>query len=152
MAPLVVDEAIRLPVKQRASDGTIVYESLLAVPCGSRRYRLSKSPGMVENLAAGDVIELDENRPEGYRLLKRGGNVCVQVIRTEGISEFQTRLSELVESLGGWCDGATPQLIVFTIPVGVGLPRLKRSSTSASQSVQGQLGCIITSTTLVAGP
>jgi hypothetical protein len=82
---------------------------------------------MVENLAAGDEIELDENRPEGYRLLKRGGNVCVQVIRTEGLTECQTRLSELVESLGGWCDGATPQLLVFTIPVGVGFANIEKT-------------------------
>ena len=66
---------VRLPV---LSDGRRQgEESLPAVVVTPGRYRLLASPGFVEGVAAGDEFELSQESPLGYRVLRRGGNLCV---------------------------------------------------------------------------
>jgi hypothetical protein len=59
-------------------DGTQVQdERLLVQQHSNNHFQLEHSPGFVEGLAAGDVIELDMSTPPGFRILERGGNLCV---------------------------------------------------------------------------
>ena len=61
-----------------------VEELLPAEPLGGDRFRLLASPGkIVEGLAAGDEVELAPADPRGFRLLRRGGQLCVWVYLPE---------------------------------------------------------------------
>jgi len=58
-------------------DGRAVPENVLVQQIGSNRFRLLCSPGLVLGLAAGDEFELAPDDPQGYRLVKRGGEMSV---------------------------------------------------------------------------
>jgi hypothetical protein len=105
-------------------DGTPFYESVLVEPRGERRYRVLASPGLLEGVAAGDEIELTDEEP-GYRVLARGGNVCVQFHWDGDIQRCERELLPKIEALGGWIDGGTSRLIVFTIPASAGFPAIE---------------------------
>src|SRR5690606_20433663 len=60
-------------------NGQPLYEVLPAVHLSGNRYLLTGSPGFATGIASGDEIELTEEERLGYRVLKRGGNVCVQL-------------------------------------------------------------------------
>jgi hypothetical protein len=53
-------------------EGGSFYESILVEVLGENHYRVAASPGLAEGLAAGDEIELAEEEPLGYRILRRG--------------------------------------------------------------------------------
>ncbi len=73
-----VHETIHVPVG-RASSGNDVVESLLVEPAGEGVYRLLRSPGLVDGLAAGDVFRLLPCDEAPFEILERGGNVAVQI-------------------------------------------------------------------------
>ena len=52
-------------------------EVIVVEPLCSKRFRLLYSPGTVEGLAKGDVIELSDNDPKGFNVVSRSGNLCV---------------------------------------------------------------------------
>jgi hypothetical protein len=111
-------------------DGRRVPENLLVENIGESRFRLLRSPGLIQGLAAGDEFALAPEEPFGYRLLKRAGNVCLQVfVGTDKVEEFRQTLVPLVEQLGGRLDGdaAFTRLanLVFTIPVNAGFPAIE---------------------------
>ncbi len=73
---------ILLPVLD--ADGKRTFdETLPAKPLGADRYRLLGSPGLVEGIAAGDELELHPAEPSGFRVLRRGGQLCVWVYVSE---------------------------------------------------------------------
>lgn len=98
-------------------------EAIPAEPLGGNRFRLAVSPGMLEGLAAGDEIEVDETERLGYRILRRSGNLCVWFYFGEPVHELHPGVRALateVEAIGGWLDGGYSRLVVFTIPVASG--------------------------------
>jgi hypothetical protein len=98
-------------------------EAILASPLGGSRFVIDASPGMVEGIAAGDEIEIAPGEQLGYRVLKRGGNLCVWFYFPRPVDETHPDVFELstsVEALGGWLDGGYARMVVFTIPVSVG--------------------------------
>jgi Domain of unknown function (DUF4265) len=104
-------------------DGTPFYESVLVELIGPRRYLVLASPGLLEGFAAGDENELAPEQGSGYRITKRGGNVCVQFFWSA--DESRPWLEPQVAALGGRLDGETPGLLVFTIPVTAGFPAIE---------------------------
>jgi hypothetical protein len=106
-------------------DGTPFYESVLVELIGPRRYLVLASPGLLAGFAAGDEIELAPEHGSGYRVTKRGGNVCVQFFRSADDSPPRERLEPQVAALGGRLDGQTPGLLVFTIPVAAGFTAIE---------------------------
>jgi len=104
-------------------------EKLPVEQIGPGHFRLLHSPGLVEGLAAGDVIELTRNTTNGYKLVQHGGNVCVWFFVSENNPEKQTlaqRLNQDVIAIGGWLDGGGFYSLIFTIPVNVGFPNIER--------------------------
>jgi hypothetical protein len=93
------------------------------------RYRLIHSPGLVEGLAAGDVVELVATERTGFRVIHRGGNLCVWLI-FENKNDFnrarEDRVHEEVKRIGGRLDGGTHRSFIFTVPVSVGFPAVER--------------------------
>jgi|RhiMetdeSRZDD1v2_1073273.scaffolds.fasta_scaffold00066_34 hypothetical protein len=104
-------------------DGTPFYESVLVEHIGPQRYLVLASPGLLEGFAAGDEIELVPEQGSGYRVTKRGGNVCVQFFWNA--DESRPWLEPRVAALGGRLDGQTPGILVFTIPVTAGFPAIE---------------------------
>ena len=93
---------------------------------------LMRSPGLVSGLAAGDEFELsDDDEPQGYRVLSRGRNICVQIFFPHDPSRCRQPLVPLAERIGGRLDGGASSgkssgVLVFTFPVSVGFPAIER--------------------------
>ena len=122
LLPMIVDGV-------RKGDEVIPVE-----PLGGARFRVAASPGMVEGLAAGDEIEVDPTELTGYRLLRRGGNLCAWFYFAQPVDPDHPSVDSVsasVESVGGWLDGGQGAMIVFTIPVTAGFAAVARMFDSA---------------------
>ena len=122
---------VDLPVEP----GSAVVEEVLLERRDDGNLRVASSPGMIEGLAADDIIVLDAEVAKGYRLVTRGRNVCVHLFRkADDAAEIRLRLEPLVESIGGWLDATMGVSgLCFTIPVEVGFATIE----STLQSVVG---------------
>ena len=115
-------------------------EKLLVEQIGPDRFRLVYSPGFVEGLAAGDVIELSAEDRLGYRIVERAGNLCVWFFFNrlgQNRGPEAERLREEVERIGGWLDGGGAYLLIFTIPVSAGFPAVERVFDAAVTRIAG---------------
>lgn len=119
---------ITLPVF--SDDGRLETREVLEVqPVAPGRCRLLHSPAFVDGLAAGDVIELDENERSGFRVLSRAGNLAVIVTFAENqdrSTEPVERLVRAVEALGGNRDGGPARMLVLTVPLRAGFPAVEK--------------------------
>lgn len=104
--------------------GRPVFEEVLVEARGRDRYLLVASPGLALGVAAGDEIEVDESGR--FRVLTRGGNLCVQVFRKEHIDEVDRFASTRIMQLHGRLDGRSAKQVVYTIPVSAGFPAIER--------------------------
>ena len=98
-------------------------EAIPATSLGGSRFVIDASPGMVEGIAAGDKIEVAPGDRLGYRVLERGGNLCVWFYFPRPVDETHPdvfALATSIEALGGWLDGGYARMVVFTIPVSAG--------------------------------
>ena len=108
----------------RKASGEAVREELLVDRLGSSRFRLVASPGLVLNLAAGDVFDLEPPGPDGperFAVLERGGNLCIHLYTSRDVKALLGQ----IESIGGWHDGGVPsKLVVLTIPAKAGFAQI----------------------------
>ncbi len=128
---------IQLPVLdesgQRGFD-----EVLSAEPLGRGRFRLLASPGLVEGVAAGDELELAPADPTGYRVLRRGGQLCVWVYVPEPPPEqTEARLIRAAATLGGYLDGGNTGLRILTVPVSAGFGRVEAELAAVVTDLRG---------------
>ncbi len=91
----------------------------------TKEYRLLKSPAFVRSLAAGDRIRFPADNPAGYELLKRSGNLCIRVLRKDGIEEVANALSPELELLDGTLDLQSPRVLVYSIHVSIGFQSIE---------------------------
>jgi hypothetical protein len=128
---------IRLPALDESGQRSIE-EVLPAESLGDGRFRLLGSPGLVEGVAAGDEVELAPADPLGYRVLRRGGHLCVWVYVPEPPPEqTDARLSRAATTLGGYLDGGNTGLRILTIPVSVGFQRIEAEVEAAVAELPG---------------
>jgi hypothetical protein len=107
---------------------------------GPKYYRLLFSPGVVEGLAKGDVIELSDTDPKGFNVLTRSGNLCVWFYFKEpGVNRGPDgdRVRSAVEQFGGVCDGGGNTNLVFSIPVSFGFPAVEALFNNLVQQYPG---------------
>jgi hypothetical protein len=103
--------------------GEAVHEEVLVDELRDGSFRIAATPGMVEGIAAGDVIRLDND--DSFTVVHRGGNVAVHVYYRP-VEEDVDDLRPEIESLGGWLDGADDRGVrAFTIPMDVGFPAIE---------------------------
>jgi hypothetical protein len=78
-------------------------------------------------LAAGDELELIPAEPAGYRVVRRGGQLCIWVYVPEPPpDQTEVRLRHAAASLGGYLDGGNNHLRILTVPVRTGFPRVEK--------------------------
>jgi hypothetical protein len=121
-------------------DGEPVYEMVPAEPLGENRYRLIGTPGFALGVAHGDEIEVDRAERLGYRVLRRGGNVGIQMFLRHYTANERRRLVRTVQGLGGWLDGGRgdgkgPSLLIFAIPASAGFTAIERVMSEASEQL-----------------
>lgn len=128
---------IRLPVLDES--GQRRFEELLpADPLGGQRFRLLASPGLVEGVAAGDELELASADPAGFRVLRRGGRLCIWVYVPEPPpEETETRLGRAAATLGGYLDGGNRGLRILTVPVSAGFGRVEAELAAVVTELRG---------------
>lgn len=102
-----------------------MYELIPAERIGDNTYRLLRSPGLVEGVAAGDKIEVDE-RTKRFNILRRAGNVCAWIFFDGNIDEpAANELRAQIERVGGSLDGGTHSSLIFTLPSAAGFPAIE---------------------------
>ena len=115
---------LSLPVFNWNTNSKAGNENLAVEQLGANHYRLVYSPGFVEGLAAGDEFELSSTEEQGYKVLRRSGDLTVWVFfeQDHNIEEPEIQnMREGVEKIGGWFDGGFKKsLLIFTIPLSVG--------------------------------
>ena len=103
--------------------GNAVHEEVLVDDLGDGLYRIAATPGMVEGIAAGDIVQLHDD--DLLTVVHRGRNVAVHVY-FRPVDEDVDDLRPKIESLGGWLDGADDRGVrAFTIPISVGFPAIE---------------------------
>lgn len=103
------------------------YERVTVRCIAPGRYKLLYSPNRVEGLAAGDVFVLAPKEERGFRVVARGGNLCVWFdfdARYDKNSPEAMELCRSVEALGGVVDGKGAFSLTFTIPNSAGLAHI----------------------------
>lgn len=113
-------------------------EALPAEAVEAGLFRLLASPGLVEGVAAGDVLELTEDEPSGFRVLRRGGQLCIWVYLPEPPPVgAEARLDRAARVLGGYVDGGQNNLRVLTVPVTAGFAGVERELDAAVAELSG---------------
>ncbi|MDH5708148.1 MAG: DUF4265 domain-containing protein [Hylemonella sp.] len=130
-----MQEEVHLLVEY-GSDGRPHREPLDAERLGGGIYLLLRSPGFVLGIAAGDEFRLT-GADGAFEVVRRGGNVVVQVFAEASLAPHQASLSLVVESLGGRLDAAIDQALVFTVPATVGFDALETVFNSFARTAPG---------------
>lgn len=119
---------IELPVCHANESSRLNTEIAEVEQLGPNQYRLLYSPGVVEGVAKGDVIELCDSDPKGFKVIRRSGFLCVwfyfeQAGANRGPDGNRVRAA--VEGFGGLCDGGGNTQLIFSIPVSFGFPAVE---------------------------
>lgn len=110
----------------RSSSGEKVYEEIPVLLLKNEVLRLMASPGLVEGLAKGDEIKF-ERESGRFEIVKRGGNICVQLFVLPNMTDVVDSLEKQVaERLCGTLDGRTPEEAAFTIHVSKGFADIEQ--------------------------
>jgi hypothetical protein len=123
---------IQLPVEP----GQEATEEILVERVGDGEFRIASSPGLVEGLAGDDIIVPAADEPRGYRLVRRGKNLCIHLFtQAEQRDRIQLILQEKLLPLGGWLDGTMGATgLCFTVPLKAGFDNVE----STMQEVVGE--------------
>ena len=120
-------EHLTLPALDTDETHVIGHETLEVERLGEQRFRLLHSPAFVWGVAAGDVIELDGGVIAGFQIRSRAGNVAAVVALNDAAEKTGPLVQKLIQDvalLHGRCEGGPTSMLVFTIPVDVGLRRI----------------------------
>ena len=128
---------IQLPVLDESGQRRFD-EVLPAEPLGGGRFRLLASPGLVEGVAAEDELELAPADAAGYRVLRRGGRLCIWVYVPEPPDEqTEARVVRAAATLGGCLDGGNTGLLILTVPVSAGFERVEGELAAVVADLRG---------------
>jgi hypothetical protein len=104
---------------------------------GNDRFRVLCSPGLVEGIAAEDVIRITDERTGRFEVVERGGNVSIKVMGPSSVEKLREQLERELAPLGGWCDGGVEIAAVFTVPVRAGFPAIESVLKAVAASCPG---------------
>lgn len=95
------------------------------------------TPGLVEDVAAGDHIQLVEGPPGAFAVRYRGGNLAIKVMHPKSVEEPLCWVSPRLQSLGGRIDGQIAQGASITVPVTAGFAQVERLLNEAIEKYPG---------------
>jgi hypothetical protein len=120
---------------------TPAYEMVPAQQIGPRHYRILASPGFAPGVASGDEIELVPFEKSGYRVVRRSGNICVQLFLKSCGPQDRAGITDIIRAIGGWLDGGKDLkgpgsgcLLIFTIPVSAGFEAIEQAMLRITES------------------
>jgi Domain of unknown function (DUF4265) len=102
-----------------------VFEELPVRKIVDNQYELLSSPGLALNLAKGDIVcVFDEHHSP--KVLKRGGNFCIQIY-SEHISKVALKhfTKTLQSKLNGTLDGKYMGNLAISVPAAAGLASIR---------------------------
>jgi hypothetical protein len=101
-----------------------IFEELPAYQLSDNAYELLASPGLALNLAKGDIVEIiDREKPA--RVLKRGGNFCINIYTDEASEAILADLGlEVQQQLHGTLDGRFSGSLALSVPASVGIHKI----------------------------
>jgi Domain of unknown function (DUF4265) len=107
------------------SDENIVYEEIPAKRLKGNLYQLLSSPGLALNMAKGDIIDITKKSTPA-KIIKRGGNFCIQVY-SESLKESSINLLAInvKNKLGGSLDGSYMGNLAFSVPAEAGMDNIR---------------------------
>ncbi len=106
-------------------NGRAQKEPVHAEQIGEGKYRILHSPGFVQGIAAGDTVRL--NSEDGsFEVIERAGNIAVQLFSETPFDDRKKDITQKVEGIGGFLDGAIDRGMVFTIPLSAGFAEIER--------------------------
>jgi len=81
-----------------------VFEEIPAQFIKANQYKILKSPGLAQNLAKGDVIEIN-GKAEHPIVISRGGNFCIQMYfpRKIDLNKLSLDIKFKTQWDAGWC-------------------------------------------------
>ncbi len=113
-------------------------EEVPARHVGGCEWELLRSPLYATEVAAGDVIRISDDETGRFEIVRRGGNVCVQLYLADAeADDAEATQSEVeairadLEPLGGTVDASTPGLIAFTLAAEVGFSAIELVAAAA---------------------
>lgn len=114
------------------ANNRLMFEEVMVEQLGENRFLLVRSPGTVLGLAAGDEFEMSLDTPIGYRILRRAGNVAVQIIvGCAHIDRCRLILNEAMARLGGRLDKdsviGNMANLACTVPVSRGFAAIEQA-------------------------
>jgi hypothetical protein len=92
---------------------------------GGGQYRIVRTPGLVQGIAAGDVIGLTDPELGVFDVLSRGRNVAVKVVSSRPLGSTVIRVNAFLSNVGGRLDGAIEKAAVWTVPAPVWFHRIE---------------------------
>lgn len=113
-----------------------VFEEIPAQFIKGNQYRILSSPGLTQNIAKGDVIEITD-KSEHPIVISRGGNFCIQMYFPKKID--LNKLSLDVElKLNGTIDGANDEVLSFSIPSNNGMDKINHYFNELQKETQAE--------------
>ncbi|MET3118846.1 hypothetical protein AAKU64_003081 [Undibacterium sp. GrIS 1.8] len=117
-------EKILIHVYAGESNNLPVFEELPAYNLGGNIYELLSSPGLALNLAKSDVVEIVDTK-QPVKVLKRGGNFCIQIysdnISDQDLSHLE---KDVAHVLSGTVDGVYMGNLSLTVPSSAGIENI----------------------------
>ena len=92
------------------------------------------SAGLVPGVAAGDEIRMLDEREGTFEIVRRGGNVCIQIYSRKAIAAVAEWISPKLNLLGGRLDGRIERAAVFTVPVQSGFRAMEEVMEGAQKA------------------
>ena len=80
----------------------------------AREFIVQYSPGFIQGIAAGDVIEV-EYGSVNFNVVKRSGNICIQLFRRNSIDVVMSCLDDEFKKIEGRLDGKIDCACVYTV-------------------------------------
>ncbi len=134
-------EHVRIAVFDAATPGS---ELIPARPLGDDNWELIRSPLYAMQVASGDVVKVIDPKSGAFEVVKRGGNVCIQLYLgpdeaddADATARLAEAITTLIEPLGGRIDGMTRGLISCTLPVTAGFPVIESTLNAAARESEG---------------
>lgn len=128
---------IRLPVFDSGQHQG--FEVIPVEETGVNTYLVLSSPGLIEGFAAGDELEVDDSLRCGFRVRKRGDNLCVWCYLEDinAVERHKDFLKKEIETIGGRLDGGLRNMLIFTIPITAGFPAVEQVLSKLEHQVSG---------------